>query len=393
MTGKRWVARAGLTLLATIAVAAVATPAQASSTGDAYVSGATIHFAAGGQAKNKVVITFSGRTVTIDDKYRIKPNKGCKQVKGDKTRVRCTTKKKTSKVVVTLYDRNDSVVNKGNLRMEADGGAGNDKITGGPKADVLMGDDVFTRYSNGNDKLYGAGGNDEIYAGDGSDYVNAGTGNDSVWDDAVCECYGPHRPGNDVIYLGHGHDLAAAGKGHDKIYGGPGNDSMFAGPGRDRLEGGSGNDYLTGDDGSGTAAADVLLGGPGTDRVTYQGYKKPVAVSLDGLANDGIAGERDNVGTDVEDIEGGDGNDRLAGNAGANVIDGFGGDDVILGGGGNDELLGSYGRNKLYGEAGNDALYTSSSSGKNTVDGGANQDKCYVLDSDTVVNCEELSNA
>jgi hypothetical protein len=38
-----------------------------------------------------VVITRSGNTITIDDRVAISAGKGCKKVKGDKTKVICTT--------------------------------------------------------------------------------------------------------------------------------------------------------------------------------------------------------------------------------------------------------------------------------------------------------------
>jgi serralysin len=88
-----WPARAGLTALITIAVAAVAVPAEAASWGDATAGAKTVSFVADWKATNKIVITRSGRTVTIDDRVEIKPGKGCKRVKGDKTRVKCKTTK------------------------------------------------------------------------------------------------------------------------------------------------------------------------------------------------------------------------------------------------------------------------------------------------------------
>ncbi|WP_433825985.1 calcium-binding protein [Actinoplanes sp. CA-015351] len=386
---KQWPARAGLILLTTIAAAAATAPAQAAATVSGYAKAgtSTVTFEAG-TATNKVVVTRSGRTVTIDDRVVIRPGKGCKKVKGDKTKVRCTTRKTSKKVVVNLYDRNDSVVNRSDLRMEADGGAGNDKLTGGPKADFLTGDDIFTRYDNGNDKIYGGGGDDEIYAGEGADYVNAGEGADTVHGDAVCECYGPHRPGNDVIHGGRGNDFLVGMAGNDKIYGGHGHDVLLGLTGRDRLEGGAGNDELEGDDSATTAVADVLLGGSGTDTVDYYGYTKPIVVDLDGVADDGLPGERDLVGADVENIWGGDRNDRLTGNNAANAIDGSSGDDIVLGGGGNDRLQGGEGRNKLYGEAGADTLDSWSDNRGSLLDGGTGADNCRFAVKDTLVSCE-----
>src|ERR1044071_907818 len=110
-------ARAGLALLTVIAVGAVAGPAEAASTGYAPAGTTKVRFTPRVGAKNKVVIPRSGRTVTIDDRVTVKPGKGCKRVTGDKTKVRCTTTKTPTQVVVKLYDRNDSVTNNSDLKM------------------------------------------------------------------------------------------------------------------------------------------------------------------------------------------------------------------------------------------------------------------------------------
>ena len=46
--------------------------------------------------------------------------------------------------------------------------------------------------------------------------------------------------------------------------------------------------------------ADEIFGGEDLDTVTYLDHKEPVNVSFDGIANDGLNGEGDNVGNDVE---------------------------------------------------------------------------------------------
>jgi diguanylate cyclase (GGDEF)-like protein len=117
------------------------------------------------------------------------------------------------------------------------------------------------------------------------------------------------------------------------LHGGPGNDQLYGGGGKDLLDGGDGNDLLGGGYGG-----DTIRGGPGTDTVTYTYFKDPVAVSLDGVANDGIAHDGSNVAGDVENILGGPGNDLLSGNAAANVIDGGGGRDIVRGNGGGDTI-------------------------------------------------------
>jgi Ca2+-binding RTX toxin-like protein len=127
-----------------------------------------------------------------------------------------------------------------------------------------------------------------------------------------------------------------------------------------RLLGGNGNDSLTGGPGDdvliGEAGADTLAGGAGRDTADYTARTAPVAVSLDATADDGEAGEKDDVGSDVEILAGGAGNDSLAGNDGDNVLVGNGGDDMLGGGGGSDQLDGGAGNDTLAGGTGSDTI-------------------------------------
>src|SRR5207247_1332933 len=75
----------------------------------------------------------------------------------------------------------------------------------------------------------------------------------------------------------------------------------------------------------------------------YAILRYPVAVLLDGVANDGEAGESDNLMADVENVTGGSGDDILSGDAGANVLDGGLGNDTLEGGPGADTLIGGSG--------------------------------------------------
>jgi Ca2+-binding RTX toxin-like protein len=90
----------------------------------------------------------------------------------------------------------------------------------------------------------------------------------------------------------------------------------------------------------------------------YSERQQAVRVTLDGRANDGEIGiaEKDNVRQDVEEVFGGSGNDRLTGNASANVLDGGSGNDILIGGGGNDQLAGGSGNDRLTGGLGIDLL-------------------------------------
>jgi hypothetical protein len=115
----------------------------------------------------------------------------------------------------------------------------------------------------------------------------------------------------------------------DAIYGRGGNDALLGAAGNDTLDGGAG--------------ADDLRGGTGQDAAAYAAAPAGVAVTLDELANDGMAGERDNVHRDVEDLYGSPFADTLAGSRARNTLDGGGGDDVLTGRGGTDGLYGGPG--------------------------------------------------
>ncbi len=124
---------------------------------------------------------------------------------------------------------------------------------------------------------------------------------------------------------GDGSDEVEGDAGNDKLDGGAGDDQVFDFEGTDQLSGGDGRDFLESETG-----ADTFSGGPGVDTVAYWDTNTGVSVSLDGVANDGIPGTGQNVGTDVENIIGSDGNDVLVGNTGVNLLNGEEGDDVLM---------------------------------------------------------------
>lgn len=147
-----------------------------------------------------------------------------------------------------------------------------------------------------------------------------------------------------------------------KVYAGDGNDTvrsyasldvwLLGQVGNDTLVGGGGDDILDGD-----AGHDRFFGGAGRDGVTYYGYTSNVTADIDGVTgDDGGFAEDDTIGTDVEDLYGGNGDDTLTGDDDANLLQGNSGDDTVRGGAGNDNLAGSAGLDALYGEEGNDRV-------------------------------------
>jgi Ca2+-binding RTX toxin-like protein len=341
---------AGCTAAAVAATTLFAMPAQAASAGAAKVVGSSaVQFNALLGKSNGLTITISGRTVTLDDKVAIKAGKGCKAVKGDKTKVKCKTSKKTSRLSVALGDKNDWVVNKTSVYMLADGGSGTDKLTGGSAADQLQG-------GTGNDKLYGKGGIDTLFGGSGNDHLVGSTGNDRI--DA-----------------GPGADKAYGEAGNDLILGGSGNDTLSGAAGNDEIAGGSDNDTITG-----AAGHDVLVGDAGNDQIAAS------------------------TGDDV--LYGDAGNDTIAGDAGKDIIFAEAGNDNIAGGDGDDILYGKAGNDTIAGNKGDDVLIGEdivagqpygSDAARDRLDGGANAtalgDYCLAMAAGTVRNCEATADS
>jgi RTX calcium-binding nonapeptide repeat (4 copies) len=146
----------------------------------------------------------------------------------------------------------------------------------------------------------------------------------------------------------------AGGGGTDVLRGGSGNDRLEGGPGADDLDGAAGNDAELGGDGDDTFAqggspngADGIEGGGGGDQLVYGKRGAGVAVILDGAANDGEAGEGDNVGPDVESVSGGSGSDTIVGSAGQNRLEGGAGNDSVDGRAGADILTGGRGADSI----------------------------------------------
>ena len=139
------------------------------------------------------------------------------------------------------------------------------------------------------------------------------------------------------------------------------------GPGPDAMTGGGAVDtFVAG------AGSDTYRGGGGQDIVDYSSRTAPLTVSLDGLANDGEAGEKDNVGSDVDVVIGGSAGDAITGSGGSNDLYGGPGDDLLHGGSGNDRLFGGTGTDNLGGDGGNDTL--DGGSGGDVLAGGSGTD-------------------
>jgi len=253
------------------------------------------------------------------------------------------------------------------IPVTIDGGTLDDQLFMGNEADTMTG-------GTGNDRMFGSGGNDSLTAGDGDDELSGGADNDTLRGDAGADRLTPgpgaddirggadadtvfFEGGNDTITLderpndgtpGEGDNLHGdvetvnAGGGNNRIVGDANANTLLSGAGIDVLAGGDGPDSL-----DGGAGADDIAGGSNFDQVSYPrpGNQR---VSLDNVANDGEAGEGDNVRSDVEGVAAGPGNDTLTGNAAANTLDGGDGNDELTGGDGVDTFLGGPGDDRIF---------------------------------------------
>jgi hypothetical protein len=141
-----------------------------------------------------------------------------------------------------------------------------------------------------------------------------------------------------LVDAGAGDDLVQIlGDANAIVHGGPGNDSLRA-EGDSELDGGEGADVLQGDRAS----------------ASYAARSSAVTVTLDGVANDGVLGEHDNVATGS--VIGGAGGDALTGDAAANVLSGGGGDDFLAGEGGDDTIHADTGTDRVEAGAGDDRI-------------------------------------
>jgi len=199
--------------------------------------------------------------------------------------------------------------------------------------------------------------------------------------------------GNDSFAFGD------PGKGlPSRLLGGPGDDTLSGETGSDRLNGGAGDDRLVGFGGG-----DVLHGGAGADTVDYDpagvflNRHDGVTVTTDGVADDGFAGDHDNVEPDVESVQGTSGDDSLTTAAG--VLTGLGGDDTLTittgggteyGGIGADDLHGGPGYTLLSGGLDDDTLFSADNRPDHDNCGKGSGDVATVDGYDTSVHCETL---
>lgn len=327
--------------------------------GDAEVDATNqVAFTARAGHANRVSVRQSGTTYTIwDDAQRVRAGSGCTQL--DLNAVQCAHPS-VSSVVVDGGDGNDRLDVSTAKASAVDGGTGTDTVLGGIGYAWLMGgagDDTITAGTGGSaldggagaDTLTGGAGNDTLDYQERTDALvvnlSAGVvesgdtslGNDDV-DGSIEVVIGGlasdaflDAPGNQRFFGLDGDDeFWLTSSGDDLAFGGEGADSFTDGAGNDRYYGEAGTDdvrlFSTGD-------SDQFQGGADTDAVSYSTVGAGVTVSNDGVKNDGVqsvTSQLDNIGTDVENVWGGDGNDTLVASATSGMLHGQGGDDTFV---------------------------------------------------------------
>jgi Ca2+-binding RTX toxin-like protein len=235
-----------------------------------------------------------------------------------------------SDVEEIFSDGGDDLLIGSNAANTIDGGQGDDLMFG------LGGDDQFVSFfaniNTGADSMFGGAGTDTVSYADRFEQGVIVRLDDLAFDGEVGEGDNVHSDIENII----GSDSS------DVLTGSSANNAISAGEGNDLIDGGPG--------------ADTVNGGDGVDSITYVDRATDLAVSLDGVANDGAAGELDNVAADLENITGGSGRDTLTGNDAKNILLGEGGRDVLSSLGGNDLLDGGLGADEMFGGPGRDTV-------------------------------------
>jgi Ca2+-binding RTX toxin-like protein len=394
-------------LLAVLALACAAAPASAATVS---VSGSLVAVVAQPGEANQLTVSTGAGSVTVAEAGAAPLAVGAGCVAESLAVVTCLVLAPAA-AAIDLGDGDDTPAVTGVLPATITDGEGADAVTGGPAADVLVA-------SPGADRYRGGGGADTVDYGARTTPVIADADNvaddgdageaDDVGSDVerlIGGAAGDRLTGSgadDVLEGGAGDDTLTGGSGADRLDGGAGDDTLTGGSGNDTVDysartaavtvdllaavggaagerdalssiqhvlGGAGNDALRGDNSGnrliggagddrldGRRGADLLDGGDGSDTADYSARAGGVTADLDGNADDGEWGERDDVRPTVEHLLGGAGNDTLTGDDDANTLDGGAGNDKLRGQDGDDAVTGGDGNDQLWGDAGADRL-------------------------------------
>jgi hypothetical protein len=329
----------GLAISIAAAAALLACGTSAASAATVSATGGTITYAALDGEDNSLVVSNDGLNYKFTDTAGVTPGLGCMDDVGVDPNVAVCSKGSTTVIVLQLADLDDDTTLDAieTIGFLQHGGAGADTLRGstGSASSTLIGDAGTDTYVNGP-------GFDAVSYSDRSTPLTASL------DDQPNDPDGENVPaamdglsgggGDDVIGGSPSGDFLGGGGGNDTLNGGGERDTVHGDAGDDTLNGGGSDDTLQGGDGN-----DSFNGGVGLDIADYSDKPTTAKVTFDDAANDGVAGEADNVHRTVEDAVGSPSPDTLTGNELNNALQGMGGGDSISGGDGEDDIAGGPG--------------------------------------------------
>ena len=352
-------------------VAAPAAPAAAAGPTNVARSGTTVTVAAAAATANDVsVFLDENAELTVTDRSGIAevPGDGCTVFFGN------TAKCGTGVTLVSAFlgDGDDEIQLESPVELVIDGGVGNDTYFGG----MARGGASRVTFRGGADR-------------DTASYVNA----DRFVTVALDGTPSDGRPG-DADNIAPDVENVVGTRFPDTLTGSEASNLLDGRSGPDTLRGLGGNDSFP--EGEFATGADDLSGGVGRDAVFYSQRRAGVTVDLDDVADDGAAGELDNVRRDVEVVSSGTGNDVLVGNASANEFSSGGGSDRVEGRGGpdllnaDDDVAGFLAPDVVLGGAGDDRISVADEIRDDVRCGAGSADVAFIDGFDTVTACEQL---
>ncbi len=256
--------------------------------------------------------------------------------------------------------------------------AGDDRIEGGAGGDfIIAGKNIYSNASSDRDVVTGGGSSDVILGGGDDDTLWGMNSSDSYQDETAASS--------------ERGDWISGQTGSDYIFGSSGKDVLFGGSEGDLIRGGAGDDLILGD---ANYAPTSSVTGTNDAIISYEwSTSKNTWVSADKTMNPvlivnskvfqwswSVSASHDyvltakamlisdvrvdvNAGDDY--LDGGKGNDWIAGQAGSDYLNGGEGNDILYGDDalalawgqeGNDVLVAGQGADTLYGGGGNDTL-------------------------------------
>jgi len=328
---RRRACRAVLAAVLPTALAAAVLPSAAQA-GTVSLSGSTLLYvdeSAAGEQNNVTIRSVNGKIVIADTAVVRSNTSQCKVFNGD---LECAS---ASQVQVSLGAGFDRMEYRAPVSGVVQLGSGNDSVVAGVR------------------ETAGQAIQPVIYLGEsGFDLIGYDKATSGVVVDMADGVANDGRPGDRENIAG-GFEHVNGSSFRDTLFGTPGPDGIAGGLERDIIAGGGGDDFFYSAVKDG---ADDYHGGPGSDSIEYFGRTLPLTVQLDNTANDGEAGEADNVRSNVENVFGGSGADTLSSFSAFSRLEGRGSADRLNGGDGPDTLVGGPGGDSLEAGAGNDVV-------------------------------------